>query len=214
MKLSGGFTERTLVWDFKRWKISFSCSLLISQSIKISNSEFLLFDFRDSICNRFTCFSCVKQKVKIDPRNTQATGSTGGGKSQRPWPAALQLGSGPNFQTELRLHCLVWLGVQCPLLLQFQTQSTIPSSKKPFSQLPLTWGRATRQPELLLTQLEPSSQAPLTQSYFSKIIYPWITENRAGCETDSTLPSVTGRPSAVTKPRKLKEYGNLWLTYS
>lgn len=65
VKLSGGFTQRTLVLDFNRWKISRNCSLLISQSTKISNSEFLLLDFRDSMCNRFTCFSCGKQRVKL-----------------------------------------------------------------------------------------------------------------------------------------------------
>lgn len=65
VKLSGRFTERILEWDFNRWKISFSCSLLISQSTKISNSELLLFDFRDSMCNRFTCFSCGKKMKSI-----------------------------------------------------------------------------------------------------------------------------------------------------
>lgn len=34
----------------------------ISQSTKSPNSELLLFDFRDSMCNRFTCFSCGKKK--------------------------------------------------------------------------------------------------------------------------------------------------------
>lgn len=63
---SGESTERTVVWDFSRGKMSFSCSLLMSQSTKISNSEFLRFDFRDSICNRFTCFSCVKQRAKTE----------------------------------------------------------------------------------------------------------------------------------------------------
>lgn len=59
LKCSVGLTETTLTWDFRSWKISFSCSLLLSQSTKISNSEFRLLDFRDSMCTRFTCFSCL-----------------------------------------------------------------------------------------------------------------------------------------------------------
>lgn len=59
LKCSVGLTETMLTWDFRSWKISFSCSLLVSQSTKISNSEFRLLDFRDSMCTRFTCFSCL-----------------------------------------------------------------------------------------------------------------------------------------------------------
>lgn len=59
LKCSVGLTETTLTWDFRSRKISLSCSLLLSQSTKISNSEFRLLDFLDSMCTRFTCFSCL-----------------------------------------------------------------------------------------------------------------------------------------------------------
>lgn len=62
LKCSVGFIETMLTWDLSSWKISFSCSLLLSQSTKISNSEFRLLDFRDSMCTRFTCFSCFVRK--------------------------------------------------------------------------------------------------------------------------------------------------------
>lgn len=59
-ELSGGSMSTTFTCFRSSWMISFSCSWLLSQSTKISNSELRLFDFLDSMCTRLTWFSCKR----------------------------------------------------------------------------------------------------------------------------------------------------------
>lgn len=56
-ELSGGSISTTFTCFRSSWMISFSCSWLLSQSTKISNSELRLLDFLDSMCTRLTWFS-------------------------------------------------------------------------------------------------------------------------------------------------------------
>lgn len=57
-ELSGSSISTTFTCFRSSWMISFSCSLLLSQSTNISNSELRLLDFLDSMCTRLTWFSC------------------------------------------------------------------------------------------------------------------------------------------------------------
>lgn len=62
-ELSGGSISTTFTCFRSSWMISFSCSWLLSQSTKISNSELRLLDFLDSMCTRLTWFSYMRHKV-------------------------------------------------------------------------------------------------------------------------------------------------------
>ncbi len=56
-RLSGASISSTFTCFLSSWMSSWSCSRLLSQSTKISNSELRLLDFLDSMCTRLTWFS-------------------------------------------------------------------------------------------------------------------------------------------------------------
>lgn len=67
-ELSRFSMSSTFTFSWSSWMISFSCSWLLSQSTKISNSELRLLDFLDSMCTRLTWFSWRRHSWELAVR--------------------------------------------------------------------------------------------------------------------------------------------------